>query len=227
MGLGDADAEAAIERLCRTTSARDLGPVIVSDRVLGELGRVVLSDLEVHHRAQPLSQGLPREELRSRRFARAHDAVFATVLEWLAHDGRITGRERLALTSHRVELSAEEASARDAVERAFRRAHLKPLAPAELPAALGLDRSVVDRVVTLLQRQRVLIKVDELWFHADALAQLKRDVAALSAPGKPGRVDVASFKETYGLSRKFAIPLLEYLDRERVTRRVGDARVVL
>ena len=73
-------------------------------------------------------------------------------------------------------------------------------------------------------RQKTLVKLDALMFHADALAQLKADVRALKANA---RVDVPAFKERYGITRKFAIPLLEYLDRERVTRRVGDARVVL
>ena len=66
-------------------------------------------------------------------------------------------------------------------------------------------------------------------FHADALQLLKADVAGLktAAPGGRATVDVATFKDRYGVSRKFAIPLLEYLDRERVTRRTGDVRLVL
>jgi selenocysteine-specific elongation factor len=65
-------------------------------------------------------------------------------------------------------------------------------------------------------------------FHADALQQLKADVANLkAAAGGQATVDVAAFKDRYGVTRKFAIPLLEYLDRERVTRRTGDVRLVL
>ena len=82
-------------------------------------------------------------------------------------------------------------------------------------------------MIQLLVRERVLVKVGDLLFHRDALARLKADLATLKAAAEPARVDVASFKEKYGVSRKFAIPLLEYLDRERVTRRQGDSRVVL
>ena len=59
----------------------------------------------------------------------------------------------------------------------------------------------------------------------NALLDLRHKIAALknSAP----KIDVAHFKEMTGVSRKYAIPLLEYLDRERVTRRVGDERVIL
>ena len=67
------------------------------------------------------------------------------------------------------------------------------------------------------------MKLDTLLFHVDALARLKADVRGM----KGGGVDVPAFKERYGITRKYAIPLLEYLDRERVTRRVGNSRVVL
>jgi selenocysteine-specific elongation factor len=82
-------------------------------------------------------------------------------------------------------------------------------------------------MVTLLVRQKTLVRVEDLLFHADALARLKSEIASLKSAGAPARVDVAAFKERYGVSRKFAIPLLEYLDRERVTRRVGDSRIVV
>jgi selenocysteine-specific elongation factor len=72
--------------------------------------------------------------------------------------------------------------------------------------------------------------VDSLLFHDESLKQLKADVAALkhaAGVGATARIDVAMFKERFGVTRKFAIPLLEYLDRERVTRRMGESRVVL
>ena len=79
----------------------------------------------------------------------------------------------------------------------------------------------------LLIRQKTLVKIETLLFHAAALDRLKEEVKALKGQGGPAKVDVAGFKERYGISRKYAIPLLEWLDRERVTRRVGDARVIL
>jgi len=80
----------------------------------------------------------------------------------------------------------------------------------------------------LLLRQRVLVRVDVLVFHDETLRRLKDEVAGLKASaGGAARIDVATFKERFGVTRKFAIPLLEYLDRERVTRRMGDTRVVL
>ena len=80
--------------------------------------------------------------------------------------------------------------------------------------------------MTLLLRERLLVKVsEELVFHRAALEQLRMLVLAQRV--KSPRMDVALFKEITGVSRKYAIPLLEYLDRERVTKRVGKTREIL
>jgi selenocysteine-specific elongation factor len=88
---------------------------------------------------------------------------------------------------------------------------------------------VAEKMTALLLRQKALMRLDTLIFHAEALNELKADLRALKTAAPAGRatVDVATFKDRYGVSRKFAIPLLEWLDRERVTRRVGESRVVL
>jgi selenocysteine-specific elongation factor len=74
----------------------------------------------------------------------------------------------------------------------------------------------------------VLVKVDTLVFHDETLRRLKQEVGAMKTlAGANATIDVRTFKERFGVTRKFAIPLLEYLDRERVTRRVGEARLIL
>jgi len=125
-------------------------------------------------------------------------------------------------------LSPEEAKARNAIETAFRAAGLKPPDIPSVVAEAGVSAAVVDRIVKLLQREKVLVRLDTLLFHDTALKDLKAEVGALKASaGGDARIDVATFKERFGVTRKFAIPLLEYLDRERLTRRVGDSRVIL
>jgi selenocysteine-specific elongation factor len=114
------------------------------------------------------------------------------------------------------------------VERVYREAAPPPPDPAAAQAAANVQPALADRIVKLLLRQGTLVKVDALMFHAEALAQLRADIRALNVPGAAAaKVDVAAFKERYEITRKYAIPLLEYLDRERITRRVGDSRIVL
>jgi len=91
---------------------------------------------------------------------------------------------------------------------------------------LRIDQGRAQKIVTLLLRDRVLVKIsDDLVFHRYTLDKLRQQVAAQKA--KTPKLDVASFKDLFGITRKYAIPLLEYLDRERVTKRVGDERVIL
>jgi selenocysteine-specific elongation factor len=96
----------------------------------------------------------------------------------------------------------------------------------EVLGGLKVDRVRAQKIVTLLLRDRILIKIsEELVFHHSALMDLRQRIAALK--NRTPKIDVGRFKDITGVSRKYAIPLLEYLDRERVTRRVGDERVIL
>jgi selenocysteine-specific elongation factor len=226
VGLAGAEADDAVARLTAQGHLVPLAGLLVSKGVLAGLSEALVRLLDDYHTANPLSDGIPREEARERLFARADPRVFEAVLQQLVQAGRVTARDRLASSAHKVTLSAEEERARRHIESAFREAGLRPPDVSSLAATLALPAAAVDRALTVLQRQKALVKVDVLWFHAEALETLKAEVRALrDAP--LARVDVAAFKDRYGVSRKYAIPLLEYLDRERVTRRVGDARVVL
>ena len=227
-GIDPADAVARAEALVQAKQAVRAGDVLIAANVYARLEDAIVAALTDHHKRQPLSEGIPREELRDQLFARGNAAVFDRALERLAASKVIAVRDRVALAAHRLELTPEEERARAAIERAFREGGLTPPDAIGLAATAGVPAAVVERMVKLLQRQKVLVKVDVLLFHDEALKQLKAEVGALkTAAGAAARIDVAMFKERFGVTRKFAIPLLEYLDRERVTRRMGDTRVVL
>jgi selenocysteine-specific elongation factor len=226
-GASPAAVDATISALTAGRESVRAGDVLVLPSVASALKDAVVAALAEHHRAQPLSEGIPREELRDRLFGRGHPAIFDLALQELAAAGTVAVRDRVALSTHRLELSPEEEKARRAIELAFKQRGLSPPDVAAIATETGTPAPVADRVLKLLQRQKVLVRVDTLLFHDEALKQLKAEVAALKRGGGAARIDVATFKERFGVTRKFAIPLLEYLDRERVTRRMGDARVVL
>jgi len=120
----------------------------------------------------------------------------------------------------------EEAESRKLIEQVFSAAGLKVPALKDVLASLKIDKTRAQKLVTLLLRDKVLIKVsDDLVFHQLALNDLRKKLAAQKASSP--KMDVGRFKELTGVSRKYAIPLLEYLDRERVTKRIGDERVIL
>jgi selenocysteine-specific elongation factor len=218
-----------VARLQKAGSVRRATDRLVAATMVAERSDKLLHLVTEFHKSQPLVEGLPREEARERLFARAHPNVFELVLSELSDAKRLSVRDRLALPGHRLELNPEEARTRAVVETAYKQSGLKPPDAALLASEKKLTPALVEKMTGLLLRQKVLLRIDTLIFHAEALQQLKADIQALkaAAPGGRATVDVAMFKDRYGVSRKFAIPLLEWLDRERVTRRAGDTRIVL
>jgi selenocysteine-specific elongation factor len=227
VGASPQESARTLARLEAASKIAIVGDLLVSRSLLQRAGDDLLAILKAHHAADPLSQGMHREEARERLMPRAPTAVFDFLIEPLAASGRIASRDRLSLAGHTVSLSTEEGRVRDALVRLYADSGLAPPDQAAARSAVGGDPRVVERILALLVRQRTLVKIDSLLFHSDRLEGLKDDLRRLKASGGAVRLDVAAFKERYGVTRKFAIPLLEYLDRERVTRRVGESRVLI
>jgi len=153
--------------------------------------------------------------------------VYRSVLTSLAGDKRIEVAGELVRGAGRgIVLRDDEAESKQKIEQAFASAGLQVPMLKDVLASLRIDQARAQKLVTLLLRDRVLVKVsDELVFHQSALQSLRQQIVAQKS--KTPTLNVASFKDLLGITRKYAIPLLEYLDRERVTKRVGDERIIL
>jgi selenocysteine-specific elongation factor len=185
----------------------------------------VQGTLEDFHKKNPLVPGIGKEELRET--VRASEEVLAGTLDLLAREMKLElAGDLVRLPGRGVVLKDEEAESKKTIEQAFSSAGLQVPALYNVLAGLKVDKARAQKIVTLLLRDKVLVKIsDELVFHQSALQQLRGQLVAYKA--KSPKIDVGKFKELTGVSRKYAIPLLEYLDRERVTKRVGDERVIL
>ncbi len=174
------------------------------------------------HRANPLQPGLAKEELRSRELPGAPAQLLDKLLTG-AKDIAVEG-DLVRLASHRVALKQDEEAAVAKVEELFRSGGLAVPSTSEVLAKSGVDPARARTLLQILLRNRKLVRAgDDLIFHASALDQLR----ALLAARKGARFSVADFKEWTSVSRKYAIPLLEFLDREHVTRREGDSRIII
>jgi selenocysteine-specific elongation factor len=189
------------------------------------LSRLLPETVSAFHKKNPLVAGMGKEALREK-FGLSSE-VFAAVTESLVREKKIeVAGDLVRLPGLGVVMKDEEAESKRKIEDAFASAGLKVPALHEVIAGLKVDKARAQKIVTLLLRDKVLVKIsEELVFHQSALEQLRREIAGQKA--KSTKMDVAQFKELTGVSRKYAIPLLEYLDRERVTRRVGDMREIL
>jgi selenocysteine-specific elongation factor len=201
------------------------GSLLVSREDIDRATEDVRFIVEQFHKHNPLATGINREELREK--AALSATAFELVLQLLTNSARIELQGDLVrLPSRGVQMKDDEAQAKQMIETAFSSAGLKVPSLNEVLSALTIDRTRAQKIVTLLLRERVLIKLsDDLVFHRDSLDLLKNQVRTMKTQSP--QIDVAKFKDATGVTRKYAIPLLEYLDRERVTRRVGDARQIL
>jgi selenocysteine-specific elongation factor len=221
MNIGLEDAT----KLAAQTDLVSCNQVLVSHLGFNLARAQVRETLKSFHDVNPLVAGISKEELRER--TNLGPEVFHAVVEKMTAAKELeTAGELVRLPGRGVVLKDEEAESKKIIEQAFSSAGLQAPALYNVLAGLKVDKIRAQKIVTLLLRDKVLVKIsDELVFHQSALAELRKQLAAYKS--KSPKIDVGKFKELTGVSRKYAIPLLEYLDRERVTRRVGDERVIL
>ena len=197
----------------------------VHTEALGQLRDLTVAALQQFHRASPLRPGMSREELRGRAGA-PDERVFAHLLGALETDGIVrTDRDKVSLAAHSVRLSPEQQKAADRLEQEFLTAAAAPPSPEEALARAGQSGDEEHELFQVLVEARKLVRVKEsLYFHAQALEAIQDKLVAMLRERK--EIGPGDIKDLLGISRKYAIPLLEFFDSRRVTARVGERRVL-
>jgi selenocysteine-specific elongation factor len=230
-GWLEGEARATIQNLVETRRVRVVSeqPLIVAsseglDRLLADIEQ----ELDQFHKQNPLVQGIAKEDLRGRVAERVKPEVFRVALDDLVARRKIAiAGDIVQRAGREIALSAEETRAKEQISAEFERAGLAAPAVNEVLGKLPVDAKRAQKLLQILIREKTLVKVtDELVFHKSAVEHLR---ALLTSYKKKNgeRLPIAAFKELTQVTRKYAIPLLEYLDRERLTRRVGNERVIL
>jgi selenocysteine-specific elongation factor len=191
----------------------------------GRLRGLVADELTAFHRASPLKHGMSREELRGRAGG-ADERVFAFLLSSLAAEGVVkTERDKVWLASHEVRLSPAQQRVMDTLEGEFSRAEAAPPSPEEALGRAGVTGDEEHELFQVLVQSGKLVRVKEsLFFHAQALESIQTKLVALLRERKD--IGPSDIKDLLGISRKYAIPLLEFFDQRRVTARVGERRIL-
>jgi len=199
----------------------------VNSASLAGFASYMLEAVTSFHRENPLVGGISKERLREQLGLAHPKEIFAAALDRLTREKKLQlAGELVSAAGRTVTMKDDEAQSKMTIEKAFATAGLKVPALKDVLADLKLDKTRAQKIVTLLLREGTLVKLsDDLVFHHEALGGLKRSLAEQKRSSD--KLDVARFKDLTGVSRKYAIPLLEWLDRERVTRRVGDVRMIL
>lgn len=198
------------------------------------LKKKVLSEIENHHKNEPLSRGVLRETLREKTSAHIPLEVFKTILDYLTNEKKVfVERDIVKATSHNQELSTEEKSVKDKLVKIYIDADLRvptlENALADSIKGSKISQANARKIFQLLVNSSELLKVTEdLYFTKEAINDLVERVKDYAENQSENRLmGVPEFKDVADVSRKFAIPLLEYFDSVKVTRRAGDKRLVL
>lgn len=223
----------AIESSERTGKITDLSGRLIAVKEFDLLRSKVLTAVTAFHQREPLASGISREAIREQVFRHLPSAIFAAAITSLESEGKIIAeKETIRSADHRTELSPREAKAADSLRQTYLDARFEPPRPSDALAKAVMDSGLIisdaQKIFQLLLKSGEILKINEdLYFAAPAIDDLKIAVRSWADKSPDRVIDVAKFKEIAGVSRKYAIPLLEYFDRERVTVRAGDKRMVL
>jgi len=211
----------------------EAGGVYLGRESFDRLSQAVIDELERYHKRERLARGMLRETLREKVFAHSLPELFAGVIARLEAAGAVVSEKDIVRSSkHSVGLSGQDAELSKRIEQLYLAAGVEApsideaMTKAGVPAA---QRAQARKLMQLLIDGRTLVRIQgEMFMHANVLEALKTKLRDYAAAHEPERlIDVAAFKDLAGVSRKYAIPLLEYFDREQVTRRAGDKRLIL
>ena len=230
LGVTDGQIREIAKTLIETKQAVEVinAPLLlVSSEAFHRLLEGLQRLLAAHHKREPLSLGISREEVRERLFGMLAPEIFRAVITAAVADNRVVAeRDVLRLASHKPALAGADAEKKLALENAFKTAGFQALTLDEAAASLKMESNLARKFYNLLASEQRIVRVADFVFHREMIEELKARVR--SHKSISSKIDVSSFKDiTGGLSRKHAIPLLEFLDRERITRRVGNEREIL
>ncbi|HTB92758.1 MAG TPA: SelB C-terminal domain-containing protein, partial [Candidatus Sulfotelmatobacter sp.] len=202
--------------------------ILFAESLFTEIGKKLLAKVERFHKENLLLPGISREELKASLGRRVRPETFAAALQLLLEQKKIAVQgEFIKKAGTEVTLAPEEVRAKEQITQAFAKAGLAVPSVKEVLAQLKIETARAERLLQILLREKVLVRVSaDLIFHNDALDALSGLLVQYKKT-KGERISVPAFKELTGITRKYAIPLLEYLDRQRQTRRAGDERVIL
>jgi selenocysteine-specific elongation factor len=192
-----------------------------------------LAEIELQHRREPLAKGILRSTLKEKIFSGLSPSIFKALMSSLERKHEIVSvDDSVKLAQHTLSLSPEESAVKERLGAIYTNSGLEvpKLNDALEEATKGtrISRDAARKIFQLFLNSGELVKVsDEFYFNAAVLDDLRGKIQEFAEESGDRLVDVPKFKDIAGISRKYAIPLLEYFDRMKVTRREGDKRFIL
>jgi selenocysteine-specific elongation factor len=211
----------------------EVGGLYIAQDSFDRLSSALVAELERHHKREPLARGMLRETLREKVFTHSAPELFNGVLARLEAGSKVVSEKDIVrLSTHSVGLSDQDVELSNRIEQIYLVAGVEApslddaMTKANVPAS---QRAQARKLLQLLLDGGKLVRIQgDMFMHSQVIQELKTKLLTYAAQHEPDRlIDVPAFKDLAGVSRKYAIPLLEYFDRTQTTRRAGDKRLIL
>jgi selenocysteine-specific elongation factor len=217
----------------KTGAVLEVGGLFIARSNLDRLSDAVVVEVERYHKREPLARGMLRETLREKLFAHSAPELFNGVIARLEAQSKVVSEKDIVRSSkHSVGLSEQETQLSKHIEEIYLAAGVEAPTIDEAMTKANVaapQRNQARKILQLLIDDRTLVRIQaEMFMHTKVVQELKTKLQTYASQHEPDRlIDVPGFKDLAGVSRKYAIPLLEFFDREQVTRRAGDKRLIL
>jgi selenocysteine-specific elongation factor len=201
--------------------------VLLHADMIKELDERILTVLGRMHDEFPLMTAHDRQRVQSQLDYVGDDALVHAAVERLIKGKRLVGDlKRIARADYKPKLSANLRKLKDKVVAAFQGAGFQPPEPSSFAGQAGGNAASLKDLFDVCVAEGYLVRItDEVYLHSEVEAEMRRRLGERLASGGPG-LTVAEIRDLLGTTRKYAVPLCEYLDRVGVTRREGDLRVL-
>jgi selenocysteine-specific elongation factor len=199
---------------------------VMSPMIYKSLRERILLEAKTYHEMFPLKNGFFKEELRVSTGDFIDQTLFNRAIRDLGRDGKIVvEKDKIRLQDHRVDLKGDLEKLREEIENIYLNAGLTPSATKDVLSRFPGKKKEAGSILTVLVHDGILVKVNEdMYFHRESIDGLEKRYRKLL--NEEGKSSPATFRDLTGLSRKYAIPLIEYFDKTKLTIRVGDHRVL-
>jgi selenocysteine-specific elongation factor len=199
---------------------------VIDEGIYNRLKDEMVIALEKYHAANPLKQGIPKEELKSKLPAEVEGKLFNALLsDLMGSKAVVQEKDKVRLAGHHISLEGDQQALEERIEGIIHRSGLTPPSAKELGEQLGAGEREVEAILSLLVNAGTVVKLKGgVYFHQEPLNELRGELIALLK--EKGRISTQDFKALTNASRKYTIPLAEYFDAIKVTVRVGDDRIL-
>ncbi|MCP3943640.1 MAG: selenocysteine-specific translation elongation factor [Desulfobacteraceae bacterium] len=211
----------AKQKIIQTDKERQ---IYVNGAFFDEFKTKILEKIQDYHNANPLKEGMPTQELKSK-FQYIEDAKFFNILftKLAKENAIIQNKNIIKLADFKVALEVDQHKIKEKIIKIYQSAGLTPPFFRTICQELDLDQKTAKDVLAMLLEEKLIVKTkDDLNFDAKAIASLEKNLISFLKDKE--QITTPEFKEMIGISRKFIIPLIEYFDSVNLTIRVGDTR---